>query len=876
MGNSGTTYLRPEARPVPYEKLQWRAKKALDKIIGALNAATRSTKGPSDDTSIDTNRASRIVFVSGEPGSGKSTLYLTLRAMLSNTEGTSDKYSKGYKDNIAPLKKAVRWLDPLDLEVAGDEGENLLAAVLVRLIEVLSKQDIGSNTILSKPCEEAIKDLEELATGIGIAWEGNLQARAGHLDPDTFSEEVMRTQRERLGVNERLRKALNKLADNNCCGCSKETLFVLPVDDFYLKPDASLQLLRLLRMISVPRLFFLVMGDITTIEALFIEKSLADWTAVAGAEIFATLPQRQDEALARARELRARYLRKLLPPLQRETIEAMDWNEALEFNPEQLDVKDTLEKLLEERKLDDPWGEANPDAQPEPTENDNSRCKDDPYSLLKFLLCPLFSPDEKNKKKEEKKKAEESSTREEQSPHEVAPNIQFQQRNIRKAREAYTALQILDATPREIMDLWFALRNPRSQESKRPGDADPPPLLLSLIEDSVKLVIEEQNFLNEEQQADLAGVLPTRHYSVRDIQFNMDRLSLEPDPNNWEDPTQIGENEISGQAGNNQEDQNRPELQLWVRPHRSWKLAPKNNDGESEEEVGLFAKLPPRQTAWIILLHDLACKWKSDSVTGNLVKRLLKKLDDWSKLKDKLNSQWKSENNTEVKELRFRHLVKLRARWKENEVLEGYKNLVPSKDFLGWAVLKIGSTYKHFPTPNFETFRDLDRFLFIWSSGFEWLHELWKRANVAEARAKEAETEAAQKRKSADDAKTRVGDNLAQDQAQEAQNQANQAEEQAQKAEANTAQKRVKANEARDQVGGEEYVSKYIHLWGLAGCIVINEKDDKYDEFARRPLPNWFKDQLATFKTNLTNLDIYEGSKESKDWLTKIKNFKTF
>src|ERR1041385_5922805 len=185
----------PEAGPIPYWKHHKRAQRALDKIISALHAAVRSTQVSSGDSSGYTNRASRIFFVSGEPGSGKSTLYLTLREMLGES-GT--KYSEGCEKSLVDLRKAVRWLDTLDLEVAGDEGENLLAAVLVRLIEVLLKPDSDSNTVLSNSCEDAIKSLEELTTDIGIAWEGNLRARAGELDPDTFSVEVMRTQRARL------------------------------------------------------------------------------------------------------------------------------------------------------------------------------------------------------------------------------------------------------------------------------------------------------------------------------------------------------------------------------------------------------------------------------------------------------------------------------------------------------------------------------------------------------------------------------------------------------------------------------------------------------------------------------------------------------
>lgn len=183
MTNSNN-YLRPEARAVPYWKHHVRAQKALDFIIRALTeAADKAKESKKEVHDVDPNRASRIVFISGEPGSGKSTLYLTLKAMLGPE---SKKFRDGSEPDLRELEN-IRWLDTLDLEVVGDEGENLLAAVLVRIFRKL--EESNSN---SKKCEEAIKKLEELATDIGIAWDGNLMARAGALDPDTFSMEVMR------------------------------------------------------------------------------------------------------------------------------------------------------------------------------------------------------------------------------------------------------------------------------------------------------------------------------------------------------------------------------------------------------------------------------------------------------------------------------------------------------------------------------------------------------------------------------------------------------------------------------------------------------------------------------------------------------------
>ena len=87
-------------------------------------------------------------------------------------------------------------------------------------------------------------------------------------------------------------------------------------------------------MISIPRLFFLIMGEQKNMEALFFEKALADWTNVAGPEIFRSLDERrQSEVLSRAREMSARYFRKLLPVSQRQTITTLTWSEALQYRP---------------------------------------------------------------------------------------------------------------------------------------------------------------------------------------------------------------------------------------------------------------------------------------------------------------------------------------------------------------------------------------------------------------------------------------------------------------------------------------------------------------------------------------------------------------
>lgn len=715
--------LRPEAGPVPYEKLQRRAKEALKSIVDALRAAVDSANKAASDSgnassasAIDRNRASRLFFVSGEPGSGKSTLYVTLRAMLSKHEKDQE-YSKGYekepklKGQIDGLRGVVRWLEPIDLEVVGDKEENLLAAVLVRLIRELA----GSSSGYSGACDGAIKKLEELAADIGMAWESNLPARAGELDPDSYSMEVMRAQQARLGVNKRLREALDELAKNSCYGCTDSTLFVLPVDDLYLKPDASLQLLRLLRMISVPRLFFLIMGDITTVEALFTEKALADWTRVAGAEIFQILPDRLNDALARARELRARFLRKLLPPGQRTEIQPMDWYEAMKFKPELRNGgAESLGTWLAQVELDRPWthtGEATLTAA-QPADEHTSTTSENNHqgNLFDFLTCrPLtYLPplDVRN----------------------VVEEVSGLKGEKRKSHEAYTGLQILDATPREAMDLWRALggliKEQEEEKKKRAENQDGNMAqmsshdskqdrsdykipLLSRVLEFVMLTVDEQNFLNEEEQdVILYRVLPTRRYYDPATYLNMALLRLEPALGDWKAVYEVAEDEV---------------CKVWVHKHRPWKLKVKSSDEKEEKARAVSLKLsaegrqlnataeyqgegtgkhsedgtiqtsgelnmlPPRPTAWLVLLHDLASMWRPASINKTLVENL----------------------NEELKDKQSKH-----------DAFKA-KEAKPPNEFPGWAALLEGSTYKSLPLPKFKTVRDLDCFLRVWNRGLE-------------------------------------------------------------------------------------------------------------------------------------------------------------
>ena len=633
--NDSRYSLRPEAGPVPLVQLNLSQLTVMTAIVRALgeaaNQAGDSNESNDDTVAIDQDRASRLFFVSGLPGSGKSSLYLTLRAILGK-DARHDKLFDNYenqacKDEISSLKGQTSWLEPIDLEVAGEEGENLLAAVLVRI----SREIDDSDGRASKKCRGAIEELGGLANDIGIAWDGNLKASAGSLDPDTYSQEVIRAHRTRLGINRRLREILDTLFKEKCYGFTDERLFVLPIDDFYLKPAASLELLRLLRMISVPRLFFLIMGDFKTMEALFFEKALGDWTRVAGPEVFASLENRKkQEVLSRVREMKARHLRKLLPPGQRADIEWTLWYESLRFRPPEGNDSDNVRTLLSNVNIVERDGFEKP-----------------PHHLLDYIVAPRVKrPDDTEDVKE---------ARALPKPEKGTEN------RVNKAREAYSGLLTLDATPREILDLWMRLNNPRPSQ----GEVD---WCLRMVIDSAKIAIEEQDFLTEEQQENLRFALPGSDRA--DLWVETDKLSLKQNSTPWR-PTSSPN--------------------ILVRRHLDWRLdVPVDDVSKCAQKQ--MKPLPPRVAAWIILLHDLVWNWKEERIARNLVVGLLEEI-----------------NNRPVSSMKETY----------QSGAEGPHSTLPKSKDPGWVQYKDNNNWVHFPFPKIDTFRQLDRFLWIWHYGTE-------------------------------------------------------------------------------------------------------------------------------------------------------------
>jgi hypothetical protein len=168
-----------------------------------------------------------------------------------------------------------------------------------------------------------------------LAWEGDLRGRRHLLNPDDLALEVMRYEKAHLSLTENLDSVLHQLAALPFTGGTiRNPLFVLPVDDFDLNPPACLDLLRVLRMLALPRLFFLVLGDLDVANVLLNLKLSAELGRVAeGAEASRMLSLPPADVAAMAGEVAANAIRKLIPPAQRIQLAVPSLLEALNFRP---------------------------------------------------------------------------------------------------------------------------------------------------------------------------------------------------------------------------------------------------------------------------------------------------------------------------------------------------------------------------------------------------------------------------------------------------------------------------------------------------------------------------------------------------------------
>jgi hypothetical protein len=359
-------------------------------------------------------RRTRSAFVIGGRGTGKTTVLDTFRrdsrpgstrsGDVTRSRPELDQQEKRARDRqmlLEQIRGRVVWLETLDMEPLPPET-NLLASILVRLED--AAREFGGEAVraprkppgLIEPSSEyhsALLELQRLQTDVALAWEGNLRARQGALDPDAYAVEVMRVEKARLSLNTRFAETLNKLAQHVFRSRDvDDVLFILPVDDFDLNPPICLDLLRVLRLISIPRLFTIALGDLnvaSTVLSLKLSNDLGSIVRQLETPMIAVLPS---TVASLAGDVAANAIRKLLPPGQRIELWPMRLPEAMNFRPlGSVDTDLFLHELLARCAVYSGWNlPPVPGTQPTALERPGEYGRS---SLRQLLLAPkLFDP----------------------------------------------------------------------------------------------------------------------------------------------------------------------------------------------------------------------------------------------------------------------------------------------------------------------------------------------------------------------------------------------------------------------------------------------------------------------------------------------------
>ncbi len=316
---------------------------------------------------LDRNRRSQLGFIDGDRGMGKSSVLLTLQALTTEDDFFAEENAKSPADKDKANKiltavdrdrypstmklrddqrRNVVWLETLDMEPLS-KGVNLFAAILARIEKEL---DIRLNELppmaaaLAEPdgYAGAADKLRQLQQDAAIVWD-RTDGGGYSGEPQTRALWVNQAEKAGLELNHRIGEVLNAMARARWNRRSENPLYVLPVDDFDLAPCHCLELLRLIRMITTPRLFFLVAGNTRIAEAVLKLRTEGDLLSLTDGK-----PLGSNEVRECAAEIAANNMRKLLPPGQRAGLTEFRVEEALRIgeNTAEGSLWENLEKVF--------------------------------------------------------------------------------------------------------------------------------------------------------------------------------------------------------------------------------------------------------------------------------------------------------------------------------------------------------------------------------------------------------------------------------------------------------------------------------------------------------------------------------------------------
>lgn len=324
---------RPEALSLGWVMLSATQRMAVEDVsswmldaLASLDARARAGQSRSDGAGVDVDRRSQIAFIDGDRGTGKTSILLTLRA-ITHSAAPLQKVPDPV-ERLRACRSRIQWLETLDMEPLS-RGTNLFAAILARVAAMVDHAPSSWPPMATALAdtrggfEETTAALQQLQNDAAIVWD-RIDSGAPDGDPQVRALWVNQAEKAALDMHGRIAKVMDGVARLLSLASGQEMLFVVPVDDFDLAPAHCLELLRLIRMITTPRLVFVVAGNIRVAETVLRLKSEGDLSALAGSGA-----PRTKDLLERASEIAANNMRKLVPPGQRAILRELTLNEAL-------------------------------------------------------------------------------------------------------------------------------------------------------------------------------------------------------------------------------------------------------------------------------------------------------------------------------------------------------------------------------------------------------------------------------------------------------------------------------------------------------------------------------------------------------------------
>lgn len=280
-----TANLRHEAEPIALKHLTISQLEAIEELTKVLSGALASS------TSQETNSTSHIAILSGDKGTGKSSVMLTLKHFMDpvsdhdideRVPGDHEKETVIKRVNrqlkgIQAKQRTVRWLQPLLLDPWAP-GANLAGSILARI-------DMELDAMLDDPglrghfqrdgsgkIDNALQGLRRFMPNALLALEGNLEQMKNVLEPEPYALMTADTEHARAILREQMQRFLSMSIEGYSRGDvtqSQEGIFIQVIDDLDLRPpEVVARVLKLAAHMSNSRLFFLFLGDVNVLDMM--------------------------------------------------------------------------------------------------------------------------------------------------------------------------------------------------------------------------------------------------------------------------------------------------------------------------------------------------------------------------------------------------------------------------------------------------------------------------------------------------------------------------------------------------------------------------------------------------------------------------------